>query len=159
MGLSAFFQFSKILEKKSILDHFFLAVHFKEKPQATSAGRWRVWWVGCLLGASGCSGTAVRSWTYSSWRSEQRQRAREGTGERVRVQLGGLAAGQGNGIGELRRLVVVVFGCVRVSGQHKLPHIPPPPCPASPSCSLSLCCGCHTSSPPYTSLSCCRLPS
>ena len=77
---------------------------------------------GGLLESVGCSDS-----------SEQRQtESKEGTGGTCVCSARGLAAGQGNGIGELRILVVVVFSCVLVSGQHKplislplsaLPHV------------------------------------
>ena len=78
-----------------------------------------------LVGASGCSGTAVRSCTCSGWSSEQRQRGGEGNWGGVYVFSSGCGCCQGTGIGELRILVVVVFGCVLVWGNTKFSHSSP----------------------------------
>ena len=102
--------------------------------------------VGCVGVLRYCCALVSVHAAAAAWNSRRTKAERRGevTGGACVCSARGLAAGQGNGMGELRILVVVVLGCVHVSGQHKTPHLPPPPCPASPSCSVFCCLGWHT---------------
>jgi hypothetical protein len=100
--------------------------------------------VGGELVGGGCWGARVLLRARVQIAAGTANKERRGGQPETRVSLcsaQGLAAGQGIGIGELRILVVVVFGCVLISGQHELSLTPPPPCPASPSCSVFCCWG------------------